>query len=157
MVLLTFVSLFLLSAASAIPDFGISCPPNALLPYNTSAVDFAGIPTAYAGVTRPQDPTVLDQIRFTVALYAFAIDGKDFESLDLVFTDDAVANFSAPIGVVTSLSAIKSVVQKTLAYVHTQHKLSTQIIDISPNGCQAKSVTYLDASHFGQGNYTGQV
>lgn len=149
--LLVYLFLFSISTAFA------SCPAKASLPSSTGPVSFAEAPAVFSGATHSQDPVVVDQIRHTLSLYSLAIDGKDYEALDLVFTKDAAANYSAPLGVVTPLSAIESVVQKALAFVDTQHKLSTQEIVITRNGCQAKSLTYLQADHFGQGNYAGQV
>ena len=153
--LLACISLLFLT--NALSEITISCPSNGSLPSNTSAVGMADLPAAYSGVTYPQDPTVVEEIRNTLALYPLAIDGKDFASLDLIFTQDIVANYSAPLDVLTPLSGVQLALQNSLAYVQTQHKLSTQLIEVMPDGCQAKSLTYLEATHFGQGHYAGQV
>lgn len=44
----------------------------------------------------------------------------------------------------------------SLAPVTTQHGLTTQVIDVHANGT-ANSTTYYTASHFGMGDYAGQV
>ena len=45
---------------------------------------------------------------------------------------------------------------RSLAPVHTQHALTTQLIDLDgPN--TASSKTYFTASHFGQGVYEGEL
>ena len=149
--------LVLIALCKAFPGYTVSCPSNSSLPSNTSAVSIAKLPAAYSKVGYPQNPTVIEQIRNTLALYSLAVDGKDFGALDLVFTQDVVANYSAPLNVLSPLSTLKSEVQGSLAYVTTQHKLSTQVIEIMPSGCEAKSLTYVEATLFGQGHYEGQV
>lgn len=96
------------------------------------------------------DAGTIEAVRNTLAIYPFAIDGKNFDALSKVFTTDAVANYSAPLNVLTPLSTIQSVLETSLACVTTQHLLGTQWIDIlSP--ITAKSVTYFRAAHFGKG------
>lgn len=115
--------------------------------------------SALAGSYTPEiytDAGTIEAIRNTLALYAFAIDGKDFDSLSKVFTTDAVANYSAPLNVLSPLSSIQSVLSTSLACVTTQHALGTQRIDVlSP--VTAKSVTYYHATHFGKGDKADAV
>ncbi len=88
--------------------------------------------------------------------YPLAVDGKNFQALSLVFASDAVANYSAPLNVLTRLSIIEAVPPASLAAVTTQHALNTQIIDIlSPTA--AFSVTYYTPTHFGVGIYYGET
>ncbi|KAJ5794007.1 hypothetical protein N7457_000606 [Penicillium paradoxum] len=102
------------------------------------------------------DASTIETIRNTMALYAFAIDGKDFDSLNKVFATDAVANYSEPLNVLTPLSTIQSTLSMSLKCVTTQHFLGTQRIDVlSPT--TAKSVTYYRAAHFGQGEKQTEV
>lgn len=102
------------------------------------------------------DAGTIEAIRNTLAIYAFAIDGKDFDSLSNVFATNAVANYSAPLDVLSPLSTIQSVLSSSLACVTTQHALGTQRIDvISP--VTAKSVTYYHATHFGKGDKANAV
>lgn len=102
------------------------------------------------------DAGTIEAIRNTLAIYPFSIDGKNFDALSKVFTTDAVANYSAPLNVLTPLSSIQSVLETSLACVTTQHLLGTQWIDVvSP--VTAKSVTYFRAAHFGKGETEGQV
>ncbi|OOQ90879.1 putative ethyl tert-butyl ether degradation protein [Penicillium brasilianum] len=102
------------------------------------------------------DAGTIEAIRNTLAIYPFAIDGKNFGALTKVFATDAVANYSAPLNVLTPLSSIQSVLGTALACVTTQHLLGTQWIDvISP--VTARSVTYFRAAHFGKGETQGQV
>ncbi|KAJ5107001.1 hypothetical protein N7456_003676 [Penicillium angulare] len=102
------------------------------------------------------DAGTIEAIRNTLAIYPFAIDGKNFDALSKVFTSNAVANYSAPLNVLTPLSSIQSVLKESLACVTTQHLYGTQWIDVqSPT--TAQSVTYFRAAHFGKGDTEGQV
>ncbi|KAJ5152659.1 uncharacterized protein N7482_009137 [Penicillium canariense] len=103
-----------------------------------------------------EDAATIEAIRNTLAIYPFAIDGKDFDALSKVFTSDTTANYSAPLNVLTPLSTIQSTLKASLTCVTTQHLYGTQLIDvISPT--VARSVTYFRAAHFGKGDTTGQV
>ena len=117
--------------------------------YDTAAV--------YAPASAPQDPSALAQIANTLSLYPLAIDGKNFGLLRNVFFQDAVANYSAPLNVLTPRIAIEKAIEATLAPVTTQHLLGTQVIELLQGGCKAKSLTYFTASHFGKNKYEGQV
>ncbi|BCS18730.1 nuclear transport factor 2 family protein [Aspergillus puulaauensis] len=106
---------------------------------------------------RTINTTPSESIRTTLALYPLAIDGKDFASLSSIFAPDAIANYSAPLNVLTPLQSIQDTLSASLACVATQHSLGTQIIDVlSP--LEARSVTYFTASHFGRSaKMAGQV
>lgn len=102
------------------------------------------------------DAGTIEAIRNTLAIYPFAIDGKNFDALSKVFSADAIANYSAPLNVLTPLSSIQSVLEQSLACVTTQHLFGTQWIDVlSPTAAQ--SITYFRAAHFGKENTEGQV
>ncbi|KAJ5690160.1 hypothetical protein N7462_004552 [Penicillium macrosclerotiorum] len=102
------------------------------------------------------DAGTIEAIRNTLAIYPFAIDGKNFDALNKVFTTDATANYSAPLNILSPLSSIQSVLESSLACVTTQHLYGTQWIDVlSP--ITARSVTYFRAAHFGKGETEGQV
>ncbi|KAH8697812.1 hypothetical protein BGW36DRAFT_427760 [Talaromyces proteolyticus] len=125
------------------------------LPFGTQPIPFPALATDF-----PPAPLVdavsIEAIRNTLALYPFAIDGKNFAALDNIFMQNAVANYSAPLNVLTPLSQIQSVLSSSLACVTTQHMFGTQVIEIiSPT--VAVSVTYYRAAHFGTNNQTGQV
>lgn len=123
----------------------------------TAAVPFYSLPTTYPLSLTAQNPTTENQIRNTLAHYPLAIDGKNFAALDLVFAQDVVANYSAPLGVLTGLSSVISVLESSLSPVTTQHAFGTQVIEILEGGAEARSLTYYTASHFGKGDYYGQV
>jgi hypothetical protein len=114
------------------------------------------LPNAFPSVQFVADPFDLDAIRNTLALYPLAVDGKNFQALGLVFATNAVANYSTPLEVLTPLSVIESSLEASLAPVTTQHSFGTQVIDVlSPSS--ATSVTYYTATHFGQGQFAGQI
>jgi hypothetical protein len=145
-----------------------NCPPsygnvtavldcsNITLPSNLTNTPTALLPLIFSSASAPQDPLTLGQIRNTLALYPLPIDGKNFQYLGLVFTDDAVANYSAPLNLLTGLPTIASVPEESLAPVTTQHLLGTQVIDVL-DICTARSLTYFRAAHFGTGIYEGEA
>lgn len=117
------------------------------LPFGTDPLNLHELPTQF-------DPPVIvdvvsiEAIRNTLALYPFAIDGKNFEALSNVFATDAVANYSAPLNTLSPLSTIQDSLRTSLSCVTTQHQYGTQLIDIvSP--LAAQSITYFRAAHFG--------
>ncbi|KAG0652999.1 hypothetical protein D0Z07_0532 [Hyphodiscus hymeniophilus] len=73
-------------------------------------------------------------IRNTLAHYPLAIDEKRFSALSLVFTPDAVANYSAPLNVLTGLPMIEDVLEADLRVVSTQHSYGTQLIEVYRDG-----------------------
>ena len=120
----------------------------------TAVIPAFDLPTLLANAPWTADPAIVETIRTTLALYPLAIDGKNFAALDELFTPDAVANYSAPLNVLTPLSTIESVLESSLAPVTTQHAFATQLINVlSP--VSAFSVTYYTATHFGRGPFLG--
>lgn len=145
------LSSFLLAVGSTAQTLPRSPAPGAIIP-------LFDLPTAYPlSLTSAQYPSVQEQIRNTLAHYPLALDGKNFAALDLVFTEDAVANLSTPFYVQKGLSQIESTIQQALVKVLTQHAYGTQVIEVEVGAKRAKSVTYFTASHFGVGNHTGKV
>ena len=94
------------------------------------------------------DPVTIETIRQTLALYPFAVDGKNWASLARIFSIDARANYSDPLGVLSGVDQIISVLSQSLSlFISTQHLYGTQYIEV----CDAKSavsVTYFRAAHF---------
>lgn len=142
---LSFCAVSLSVAGSA-----IASTTNNVAPIELSALANGCTPEIYT------DAGSIEAIRNTLAIYPFAIDGKNFDALSKVFSADVVANYSAPLNVLTPLSSIQSVLKESLACVTTQHLYGTQWIDIlSPT--TARSVTYFRAAHFGKGETADQV
>ncbi|KAL2817043.1 hypothetical protein BDW59DRAFT_166078 [Aspergillus cavernicola] len=124
-------------------------------PIETDVIPLHTLPTIFPPPITA-DAVSVEAIRQTLALYPFAIDGKNFAALSQVFTSDAVANYSAPLNVLSPLSDIQKTLSASLACVTTQHLYGTQLIDIvSP--FSAQSVTYFQAAHFGTGNLAKEV
>ncbi|PGH13472.1 hypothetical protein AJ79_03602 [Helicocarpus griseus UAMH5409] len=122
------------------------------------AVGAAKLPFAFASVIEPnQDVAAMLQIQQTMSLYAVLVDGKQFDKLDLVFHNDVWANYSALLGVLHPLSALKTGLQRSVSAVMTQHALTTQLVDVAKNGTSARSATYFTASHFGTEDFYGQT
>ena len=146
---------------SAEPDnFATSTGNNASTASSFSTSSYGGCPRFSPGpvpfsqlADQFPNPTAVDVnnieiIRQTLAVYAFAIDGRNFEALRKVFTTNTRANYSDPIGVLNGVQAIIDTLPPGLAsFASTQHLYGSQAIWIcSPNN--AVSVTYFQASHF---------
>lgn len=122
------------------------------------AIESHELPNTFAAVIEPnQDAATVLQIQQTLSLYAFLIDGKQFEKLDMVFHENVWANYSSLIGIFHPLYVLKAGLQRSIAAVTTQHALATQMVDVAKNGTTAQSATYFTASHFGTGDFYGQV
>jgi hypothetical protein len=106
--------------------------------------------------SHPPDLAASELIRTTLGHYPLSIDGKNFGALALVFAADSVANYSAPLDVLTPLATIQAVLASSLEKVTTQHALSTQVIEVLSEG-EAFSVTYFTATHFGMGVSEGEM
>ena len=150
----SFFCLPLLAFATSISG---DCKPGSLVGGLPQPIPLHNTAAVVAPAAAPQDPSVLAQIANTLALYPLAIDGKNFPLLRNVFFQNAVANYSAPLGVLTPLKTIEATLEAALSPVTTQHALSTQAIDVLRGGCTARSITYFTASHFGKNQYEGQV
>ena len=85
------------------------------------------LPAALASSHIPSSAatTAIVSLQQTLALYPLAIDGKNFSALSAVFTQNVVANYSAPLNVLYGLEAVEAALQASLAPVTTQHGLST--------------------------------
>lgn len=125
--------------------------------YSPSPVPIQQLPT-YFSTSKNFDPsTVVDTeaIRQILLLYPLAIDGRAFSSLENIFAPDAVANYSAPIGVLAGTSAIATALETALAaFLGTQHHLGASNVRICGNQEQAISATYYRAVHFLSQNST---
>lgn len=68
-----------------------------------------------------------------------------------------MANYSAPLGVLSGVGPVKGAIEATLKKVTTQHALSTTVVEVEEGGRRAKSLAYFTATHFGMGGFEGQV
>ena len=128
---------------------GHGCPDIASPPLTTSELASVFSPLSH------NDPAAIESIRSTLALYPLALDSRNYDALDKVFTEDAIANSSAPIFVVSGLSNIKAAIAPLLAVYSGTHTLSgTQVIDVCSHDT-AISVTYFTTTHFLSSNFAG--
>lgn len=139
------VAVILATGSGANPPPGLLFPPVAPL----------NIPDKVSGISPPQEDLLA--IQRTMSLYPFVLDGKAWDQLDRIFHPDIWANYSGYIGVVHTIPQVTAALSKIMAPVTSQHALSTQLIEVSPNGTTADSWTYYWANHFGTGQHFGQV
>jgi hypothetical protein len=103
-------SCFQTAAIGAVRDSsGEVCTGHINLPTNLTMASSGALPAAITAAEERKDAAAIEQIRNTLALYPLIIDGKDFASLSLVFIADAVANYSAPLNVISPLRTIRTV------------------------------------------------
>lgn len=156
------LSLFLSVGALMIPSINAMSTANPLeddatlqlarstpfLPFGPNAISNFDLATSFP---QPliQDASAIDSIKNTLALYAFAVDGKNFAALTEVFTADVVANYSTTLGSFTQLSPLIAALGGILTCVTTQHSYGTQLVQVV-SLTSAYSVTYLTAVHFGK-------
>ncbi|MDG1311884.1 MAG: nuclear transport factor 2 family protein [Porticoccaceae bacterium] len=95
------------------------------------------------------------EIQQVINLYASALDKQQWDALEGVFTDDAVANFIG-IGVFEGRQAIVELVASVLTQCSvTQHLLGN--INIVVTGDTATATCYLSALHVGLGDYAAET
>ncbi|KAF1984373.1 hypothetical protein K402DRAFT_381074 [Aulographum hederae CBS 113979] len=111
---------------------------------------------ALALIHRAITTSEYDSIRSTLSRYALAIDLKDFDSLDSVFTKDIVANYSEPLNVLTGIEEVKTSLEASLAPVTSVHSITTQLIDFHDDDT-VSSLTYYTAAQFGTGSLEGEL
>ncbi|KAG6903134.1 hypothetical protein C0995_004681 [Termitomyces sp. Mi166 len=104
----------------------------------------------------PSSASSVLAIKDTINHYPLAIDSKNFSALSNIFTVDAIANYSPPLGVLSGLETIQNVLQSSLAPVTSQHGLSTQTVTLFSN-TEANTTTYFTAQQFGMGIWEGQL
>ncbi|KAI9796348.1 MAG: hypothetical protein M1833_006353 [Piccolia ochrophora] len=98
------------------------------------------------------------QIRNKLAIYSVALDTKNLDLLDEVFTADAAVTYplDPPNDKINGLPALKQVLEDQLRGVVTQQALSTLVVECGPHRAP-NSTTYLSATYLGQGDLVGQT
>ena len=87
--------------------------------------------------TAVEDLLAIQQL---IAAYPGAVDGREFDRLDDMFTADAVIDFSAFGGPVDNLPAIKAFLRESMAlFVRSQHMMG--LPDITLDGDRASART----------------
>ena len=91
-------------------------------------------------ITVLQDRLAIDDL---LVRYAWAIDDKDFDALDTVFTADAHIDYTATGGIAGSLAEIKPWLAESLAaFPATQHLLSNSQVTITGDTATARTAGY---------------
>jgi 3-phenylpropionate/cinnamic acid dioxygenase small subunit len=92
------------------------------------------------------DPSELGdrlEINDLLVRYAWAIDTKDWDALDAVFTADAHIDYTATGGIAGSLGEIKPWLAESLAaFPATQHLLSNSQVTIAGDTATARTAVY---------------
>ena len=95
------------------------------------------------------------EIQSVINLYASALDKQQWSALEVVFTEDAVADFVG-IGACEGRQAITDLVTSVLTQcAATQHLLGN--ISIQVSGDRATATCYLSAMHTGLGDYASDI
>lgn len=83
------------------------------------------------------------EINDLLTRYAWAIDSKDWDALDRVFTHDAHIDYTATGGIAGTLADIKPWLAKSLAaFPATQHLLSNSQVTITGDTATARTAVY---------------
>lgn len=98
------------------------------------------------------------QIRNKLALFAIAIDNKDFDLFGLIFTKNVVARFGLdpPQDVLRGLENVKNATKVAVDVIVTQNTVSTIFVNFT-NLYEPTSISYLLGNYLGQGNLTNQT
>jgi hypothetical protein len=160
MTLLTVVRVMVATAVLALAWEFPPLPPTYLSmgpPNKEACTSSLKVDNLLATVTLGNYPHERAVIQQTLNLYAFIIDYQAWDRLERVLHPDIWADYTGYIGVVQGISQVTAGLQRAMARVTSQHALSTQIIDIASGGETAHSLTHYWATHWGTGEYYGQV
>lgn len=127
-------------------------------PFGTSTLNTTQLPLILAATdteSRTGDTHSLDTIRNKLALYTYILDGQQFSALNQIFTDDAMANYSNPIGLLNGLDEIKDGLGKSQALFQSSQTLLGSVFVEVVDEHDAWSVTYFRSMRFSTG--TGQA
>ena len=94
------------------------------------------------------------EIRNKLSLYALAVDNKQYDLFDQIFTQDVFVDYVGQ--TYSGLPAFKEFLIVYAANKTTQHAISSTVLDDNDGDSQSlKSTAYLVATFLGQGNLTG--
>lgn len=96
------------------------------------------------------------QIRNKLSLYALAVDGKQFDLLNQIFTPDVSTDYVGVISI--GLLAFSSFLANSVVNKTTQHAISSTVVEPTRgNGTKSfNSTAYVVATFLGRANLTGQ-
>ena len=87
-----------------------------------------------------QDALDILEIQSLIARYPVAVDSRDFDALDALFTPDAVVDYSAFGGPCGSLAQAKRFLAEALAgFVRTQHMVGLPAVTLQGDRAQART------------------
>lgn len=83
------------------------------------------------------------EIQELLSAYCHAIDGRDWDRLDTLFTEDAEIDYSATGGIIGSLPEIKTFLAQTLPlFSSSQHFVTNPDISIDSNTATVRSLLF---------------
>jgi ketosteroid isomerase-like protein len=83
------------------------------------------------------------EIQDLLVAYCYAVDNRDYDALDAVFTPDAVIDYSEMVGLKGSLTEIKTFLQNSLAAIKAcQHAISTTQYSIDGDTAKTRTAVY---------------
>ncbi|MCJ1267928.1 hypothetical protein MMC22_007814 [Lobaria immixta] len=115
------------------------------------------LPKIFEDTNRRQSKDKEAMIRQASRFYPVFVDGKNFNSLDLIFIPSVRVNMSTGGPILQNLQSLEDTLQSSFDGLRTHHQLGSQNIKIFNHGCQAQSVTYFTATIMGTGQSLGQV
>lgn len=128
------------------------------MPYGTSIWNSSQLPHilgAKADLTG--DQRSIETIRNKIALYAFIVDGQQWDTLGNVFASNAAANYSTPLYILSGLDNITATLQQASSNVSvSQHQIGSQFIE-TVDSRNAYSVSYFTSTQFGKGDYANEA
>ncbi|PNP49032.1 hypothetical protein THARTR1_10214 [Trichoderma harzianum] len=144
------LKLLLLSALAAAITSAAATPVRATTTLSAVPTPLHDIPTSLLKSYTGDSVQDVEQIRALLSLYPFAIDGKNFDVFDNIFTSDAVLNYTAlstELGVMRGVPQMKQSMTASVQNMNTLHQYGTQIIDVL-SSTTAQAVTYTIANLF---------
>lgn len=99
------------------------------LPYGTAPLNATQLPGILSTRTDwNKDSQSIDSIRNKLAVYAYAVDGKEFSVLNQVFSASAVANYSSSLGTLNGEIEISAALSRNMTNSTTQHLLASTFV-----------------------------
>lgn len=83
-----------------------------------------------------------DEILDLIGRYAFAIDDRDWDALDDLFTADGLVDFTATGSIAGTVAELKAFLAEAFAAIESsQHLMGSTVVSISPDGSSATGKT----------------
>ena len=109
--------------------------------------------SAFATSSKPSSATSylsdVHSIRQTINLYPLALDFKDLDRLDALFTPNASYSIPITFGTVYGITAIKTKIREVTGNASTQHLFATETLDVDSEAGTATGNVYLLETVYG--------